>query len=907
MDEILKSEILIVVCGEKDGVSLTEFGGLFRQIHGYNLNLLNYGYSSLRKLLNDMNDLIELTTINGQHMIRCKVPSRHQVIVSFGNNSQAKEQVSGYSSVPIPSSGPSLGPAARKTEQAQPMPLQLNHVKVYTTNSATDKEFKETSKSKCPVPAKNNYTVVTHRKSAQARKCGLSLNEKAARINKKTKKHEFSANPKSETFNSVHTTPSRKVAIAADAAKTNNVSQISQGSISKSSHPKPERNLASLQNVSSAKPRSIENKAFVSTTGHGIQPNMSYASICASNINKNQFNDNAQQFTPKYTKFNVDTRINSANVSLSYSRAEPKESTQSTSVIKNNIQMLLNKHADGISVFQLQKLYLSMFQQLLRFKGFNTMKQFLLELKDVLRTEGLGVQMRAFPVSAENNSRTASNGNLDGALKLSSSLITKKLFEREVVIYPHSSDPLKTQSDKLQEAARLPVHDDHILTSEQESIDQVEGHIANLLKTKQEPLTLQNMKYVETPFNVKCTESLNNEKLSMPSSVGKVLPKQKSQCNAPPNAQTNHKMSKNKGIAEISYLCINETPNKATSQKEPSQNLHQDSSLSQLILHSSGFSFVMGQQTNGSDNKGSETDIVEMPRSLTDQRMPYHSKSILKDPEQLQQMLFNTNSSMKLQDRKLHQLSSPHEQNTNHLLLQPYNSMDTIKTCGQIECPTLQTANNCSITEYPSSHSVYSMQCITIPAEIETPSSIQEKCSSQNKRLIERDEYSFSNLQAKAPNSLTVNNMNNASHLSSSEKVPDVQNKKAIQKTSQHEARVSPPTNALGNGNTQNFYVHNSEQAAQTLTDVHKPAVERKQSTLTVQIQQPDECTNPERIAQCNLSSLGSRQDIIDLPQSIPEQPTATQSALQNNLESVSEQGDMTTWQTSQAQVCCVL
>lgn len=107
MDEVLKSEIFLVIYEKEEGVSLEEFAGLFRQVHGYNFNLSKYGYSSLKKLLNDMNDLVELKTINSQHVVRCRSPSRHHVVVSEGNNSfQGNEQVLG---VPSSSSGPSPG------------------------------------------------------------------------------------------------------------------------------------------------------------------------------------------------------------------------------------------------------------------------------------------------------------------------------------------------------------------------------------------------------------------------------------------------------------------------------------------------------------------------------------------------------------------------------------------------------------------------------------------------------------------------------------------------------------------------------------------------------------------------------------------------------------------------------
>ncbi|XP_068097423.1 uncharacterized protein [Hyperolius riggenbachi] len=80
MDDVLKSEIAIVVLDKEEGVLFEDFSGLFHQVHGYQLKLSNYGYTSLKALLDDMKDLVELQNVNGQQLIKYRHPPEHNVI-----------------------------------------------------------------------------------------------------------------------------------------------------------------------------------------------------------------------------------------------------------------------------------------------------------------------------------------------------------------------------------------------------------------------------------------------------------------------------------------------------------------------------------------------------------------------------------------------------------------------------------------------------------------------------------------------------------------------------------------------------------------------------------------------------------------------------------------------------------
>ncbi|XP_069493556.1 uncharacterized protein [Ambystoma mexicanum] len=58
MDDILKSEVLVVVLQKSKGLPLSEFAQLFHHTHGYPFTVSRYGYRSLRQLLDDMKDVV---------------------------------------------------------------------------------------------------------------------------------------------------------------------------------------------------------------------------------------------------------------------------------------------------------------------------------------------------------------------------------------------------------------------------------------------------------------------------------------------------------------------------------------------------------------------------------------------------------------------------------------------------------------------------------------------------------------------------------------------------------------------------------------------------------------------------------------------------------------------------------
>ncbi|XP_075694984.1 uncharacterized protein LOC142661472 [Rhinoderma darwinii] len=934
MDEILKSEIFIVVYGKKEGVSFEEFGGLFRQVHGYYLNLSNYGYSSLRNLLNDMKDLVELHTINRQAIIRCKSPARHHVVVSNeSNSSKTMDQDSGLSSKDLPSSGPYPGPVVRKIGQAQPSLLQQKHVKVNCTNSATEKKSKESSKSKYFLPSKNTDLAVSHANVQPPVKLKFSLNagtvknERTAKNSKTTKSDGSSANLKPLTSNPTHAKPTENVAPAENATQINNVCKKRQISNSTSLNPittgpnKKEGLLPTLKYPFKGNPIDFRYKSQIATPG--VQSNMSYASVCKSNLNRNQFNQNGQQFTSNNMSFNVNTKVYSTNVPQSNSRGDSRTTTQSSSIIKENIQTLLKQHANGLSIFQLQKIYLFSFRHPLKFKGSTTVKQLLQELKDVAKIEGVGVQMLVFPVPAENSPNTAANGDNDAALQAAGSLFTKKDSKNEVVLNPQSLGFLKTQNDKPQQAAQLPLHDDPILGAEQHQTDSIKGHVTEVVKIEKTHQIMQkvqnthcNSHYVESP----------QEEPSVPTSDAGVIPNhinEKTQYGAPPRVQMHHQVFKSHGQEKMSYLHTDLILKKTITKNGPSQNAPQDYNSPQVILHTSGFSLVMGQQMNGPDNKAMETDLADAINSLTEQKT-YDSSEMLKGLEHSQQILSDLNSSMLLQDTKplskTHQLSVLHvekeQQDTEHLKRQC--SKKTMDTHGQTESPSLQskrnlqTADDCNMIQYPLSLSGDSLQGKNVHVQVEKSSSTQKKLDSQNGKKVEQAAYPSLNSQEKTFDSQILNNINVSSALSFNERAPDVPSKNVIEKTSQHGASISTPTNVLV-ASAHDLFVHSTEQAVPMSSDAQKAinicTSERKQNKSPLPTKGLDEYASFERNGQTNISSSKLNEEIVHPPKNTPKQPpiSGAQSELQNNLQSLSEQENVNTWQTSQGQVCCIL
>ncbi|KAM4016287.1 uncharacterized protein ACNLHF_002678 isoform 1-T2 [Anomaloglossus baeobatrachus] len=852
MDEILKSEIFVVVYGKEEGVSFAEFGGLFRQVHGYYLKLSNYGFTSMRALLNDMNDLVEVKNINGQQIIRCKSPSEHHVVVSGVNTlPEEKEQISGGSAGP--SSGPPSGPTVKKMDQVQPKlpiqqnpvmmstkpPVQQKQVKVNSANLDTGKKSNEALKSQYSQPDKNAIPAVKHTNSPQPR---LSSTEKTAKITKTPKKNGFPAPQKPLTSKLVPSTPAVKVTTATKAANTT-VSNPKQKNNFTFVNPKSRPNF---QNVNPGKPNLAatgQNKSglvlkpgtskssLITATGQnkkvgllptpstskgspfyinhvphvvqpGIQPNISYASVCKSNLNMNPFHHSGQQFPPNNPRFIVDSRVNSANVPQS-SRAEHRPSIQPSAIIKENIERLLNQHHNGLSIFQLQKLYLIKFHQQLKFRGSTTLKQLLVDLKDVVKTEGIGVQMLVYPVLAKKNPSILANGNQDPALQVAVSLLPKKDLQAAVSSNKLSADSLKSQNAELQEAAHFPLNDDAIL-------------------------------------------------FSGPSTIN-----------------------------------------------GPSQNPSQESSLPQIILHSSGFSFLMEQQIPDLHNKGKGRESAKSPDCRNEQKTPYHNNML--NGGELLKLIQPSANERTLPDIKPHESLVPKVQNTErigsplptttapchplnkHISLQSHNTMPVIGTHGQVVSTALQTnvqsANVLDISEYPALPTRIHFKPKSVLAPIEEPPS-KPKSNSQSREQIEQVVPSNGK---------------------------DVQTVTIIEKTSQDEAKISPLTKDSTKTDDQSMpgtdQVLLMSSSVDEKADIHPS--EQEQSKTTLQTQECGDFSVPERVAETWTLSSKPKQELVNL-QNLPmlEEVCVEERELENHWE-MTEQDN--TWQTSEKQVCCIL
>ncbi|XP_063292304.1 uncharacterized protein LOC134577473 [Pelobates fuscus] len=154
MDPALQSEILIVVLHKPGGVSTEEFAGLFHQIHGYQFKLSNYGYNSLKLLLEDMRNLVELKTTPNGSLIKCISPNEHKVIFISGNNHQTVSE-SPKSSLP----GPGTTPVLKLTYKSQDVILSTSKTELDMFNDALPASVKgqshkgasqELSKGKLP-------------------------------------------------------------------------------------------------------------------------------------------------------------------------------------------------------------------------------------------------------------------------------------------------------------------------------------------------------------------------------------------------------------------------------------------------------------------------------------------------------------------------------------------------------------------------------------------------------------------------------------------------------------------------------------------------------------------------------------------------------------------------------------
>lgn len=129
----------------------------------------------------------------------------------------------------------------------------------------------------------------------------------------------------------------------------------------------------------------------------GLRPNFSYASACASNLRTNQVNVQSLQCPPT---FNVQ-KAHTVKIAHPNLKEAPKDVIQSSN-IKDKLQLLLKSHSNGLSIFQLKKIFLLKFQQPLACRG-ASVRKILKNMKDVAHIKGVGVQMKVFPVVSEDN------------------------------------------------------------------------------------------------------------------------------------------------------------------------------------------------------------------------------------------------------------------------------------------------------------------------------------------------------------------------------------------------------------------------------------------------------------------------------------------------------------------------
>ncbi|XP_069093469.1 uncharacterized protein [Pleurodeles waltl] len=83
LDPILKDEILVVLLQQPRGVAFGEFAGLFHRTHGYQFKLCRHGFTSLRALLDEMIDLVDVSEDPVDPLIKCK-RRHHYVFIGGG-------------------------------------------------------------------------------------------------------------------------------------------------------------------------------------------------------------------------------------------------------------------------------------------------------------------------------------------------------------------------------------------------------------------------------------------------------------------------------------------------------------------------------------------------------------------------------------------------------------------------------------------------------------------------------------------------------------------------------------------------------------------------------------------------------------------------------------------------------
>ncbi|XP_077313537.1 uncharacterized protein LOC143934097 isoform X2 [Lithobates pipiens] len=522
MDEIFKSEVILVVMEKEEGVSFEEFSGLFHQVHGYQLKLTNYGYKSLKNVLDDMKDEVEILNVNGQQLIKCRPPCPLNVIapstdISFQENEPFVTEPCSASS----NKGWSQSEFTRKVNHTKPISSHEDPTPILTIDGNAEKKNNHTQKynnSQLEPPKKdlfflNNvadflrgfpsglrieklkqHVLNTHHIDLESLSKELGYNDMPSMLKqvpgitslngdvffssaipkskeqlKQVKKVKFSekrlvdylkmfpcglkvdtlrqhmknqykidlmkySQEKGSTdmVDMLQKVPGIKVlnkdlVIASDVyKKSNNKSEATikttsvkcpisaTPGVTKSLQVKiktPQVNLA-VTKPSTSRPTGTSQQLSLPThhipftnatinspqnVHQGLRPNMSYASACASNLGTNQVNVQNLQCPPT---FNVQ-KAHSAKIAQPNHREAPKDVIQSSN-IKDKLQLLLKSHSNGLSIFQLKKIFLLKFQQPLACRGVSVRK-ILKNMEDVAYIKGVGVQMKVFPVLSEDN------------------------------------------------------------------------------------------------------------------------------------------------------------------------------------------------------------------------------------------------------------------------------------------------------------------------------------------------------------------------------------------------------------------------------------------------------------------------------------------------------------------------
>ncbi|XP_063798826.1 uncharacterized protein LOC134966191 isoform X2 [Pseudophryne corroboree] len=202
----------------------------------------------------------------------------------------------------------------------------------------------------------------------------------------------------------------------------------------------------------------------------GIRPNLSYAGACRSNMD--QCNQNRQHFINNNVSFNIHPP------GVIQSRAQPRSQlgVMANSIVRENIGALLKQHANGMSIFQLQKVYLFKFRQPLAPKGLPSIKQLLLGMNDVVKMQGVGVQMYVYPVPAEDIPSNTADRHLEDSV-----YAKEHKTKGAVLTAPRVSSSLNKKDSTQHQTVSLPLCNDQSTSSGQNQMKLTGGQVINYL------------------------------------------------------------------------------------------------------------------------------------------------------------------------------------------------------------------------------------------------------------------------------------------------------------------------------------------------------------------------------------------------------------------------------------------